>query len=191
MTTSLFDYEAAYLRAGLEQLKAYLLADELYWNLGLRQERGRAPYPQMTLGNLLLAKARAAGAAQGAEEQRELAAMSKELEAMLGEWRSAAEAKAEQEFGVRLRQWGRSMLDFGEAPSRHAASYASEVRVRAELALLAGYLPRAAKEPRGELAEWDTRLRRLSTAGDFVWEQELEGAFPKGAWWYLWVTLKA
>ncbi|MQC25936.1 MAG: hypothetical protein DWG76_00595 [Chloroflexi bacterium] len=183
----MFETEAGYLHAGLEQLKPYLLSDEVYWNLGLRAPRGLAPYPQLTLGNLLLAEAKAKGAAQSEEERARIKDLSEQLEAQRDEWRSAWEAKAEQEFGVRLRQWGRILTEIGEEPGRHKASYASEVRDRAELDLLKDDLPGGLH---AELAVWDARLKRLTQAGDFVWEPEVKGSFPKEDYWYLWVKLK-
>ena len=164
--------ETRFLRAGLDQLKDYLLSNEIFWNLGGSR--------QLTLGNLLLAKVYLDGVGKLP------AAEAKELAAFKREWRSAWEKKAEKEFGARLRQWTQYLRELNEQPGQHAAYYATEVRVRALLEVLASEVPSLP----GQLAVADSQLKALTASGDFVWGAESEPAFPKGRYWFLWVKVK-
>lgn len=161
-----------FLSAALEQLKQYLLSNEIFWNLGTD--------PQLTLGNLLLAEASLKGAGKlSASDSKALAAQKKE-------WRSAWEKKAEKEFAARLRQWTEYLSELSENPSRHAAYYGTEVRTRALLELLAQESPGS----RGQLAAADSQLKALTINDNFVWEAEVKGAFPKSSYWFLYVKPK-
>jgi len=158
-----------FLTDALDQLKPYLLSNEVFWNLGKD--------PQLTLGNLLLAVASLqAGNALSAADADALAKAKQE-------WGSAWEKKVEREFATRLRLWSAYLEELGEKPSQHASYYAGQVRHRALLQLLAGESP-ALSAP---LAALDSRLRALTSAAGFVWEAALEQAFSKSEYWFLWV----
>lgn len=160
-----------FLRAAVPQLKDYLLSNEIFWNLGFD--------PQLTLGNLLLVEleAKASGDLSPAGQQ-----LFSEIAAHKKEWRNAWEKKAEREFGSRLRQWSNYIAELSEKPSRHAGAYKSEVRVRVLLELLADEAP----DLRSQLAAFDSKLKALTTAGNFVWDEDAKGAFPKSKYWFLW-----
>lgn len=167
-----------FLKAGLEQLKDYLLSNEVFWNLSLP-----ANYPQFTLGNLLLAAAevQAASGSMATESQwRELLA---DMARQKKEWRTNWERKAQKEFGARLRQWVQYVDELAESRNRVPAHYKTDVRVRVLLELLAAEAPAL----RGQLASPDARLKRLVGDGDFIWDEEVKSAFPKGKYWFLWV----
>lgn len=192
--TTLFNYEQHFLSESLEQLQDYLLSGELFWQLNLRSLHGAAPYPQLTLGNLLLSRARLEGLKKGgqlsSQQEKELNGLTAKAEEIHGEWRSAWEKKAEKEFRSRLRQWERYLDEMGENPERHAAYYATEVRVRTILGLLAGQLPDAETVWKSELGRQDQRLKRMTAKGGFVWQPESKGAFPKERFWFLYVWPK-
>jgi hypothetical protein len=164
--------ESRFLSAAIEQLKDYLLSDELFWNAGQPQ--------QLTLGNLLLAQAYLKGVGQLSAQDAERLAAIKE------EWRSAWEAKAQREFGARLRQWTRSLAELRQQPRQHAAYYATEVRPRALLELLAGELP----HQRDQLTAADNQLKAITASSDFIWGGGAEKAFPKDKYWFLYVKPK-
>lgn len=161
--------EITYVHEALGQLKDYLLSDEVYWNLGSD--------PQLTVGNLLLAIAhlKAAGKLPEADAAR--------LAEIRGEWKSAWQNKAGREFASRLRLWLQYLQELSDNPRMHAGYYATEVRQRAVLGLLAA----EALGAEDQLVVPDVMLEKLTKPGDFVWEQGAEKAFPKGKYWYLWV----
>jgi uncharacterized protein YukE len=172
-----------FLKAGLEELKDYLLSSELFWNASLP-----ANYPQLTLGNLLLAAAEVQAAGEFlATERSQRQLLLDELARQKIEWRSAWERKAQKEFGSRLRQWAQYIDELGENVNRTPAHYKTDVRVRVLLELLAPEAPAL----RGQLASSDARLKRLVADGGFIWDEEVKGAFSKSKYWFLWVGLKS
>lgn len=194
MTSDLYSYEVDFLRAGLKQLKPYLLSDEVFWSLGLRLLRSTPPYPQLTLGNLLLSKARLSGLQSGqalsAEQQDEMESLNAELEKTHEDWQVAWMGKAQKEFELRLRQWARYLDELSQVPGRHTASFANAVRVRALLELLRGYLPDSVDGVRSEVGVLDQRLKRVTRVGEFIWEEAVKAAFPQDDYWFLYTELK-
>lgn len=155
-----------FLQDGLDGLKDYLLSDELFWPVGGSQ--------QLTPGNLLFAITYLQGAGQlpaGATQQ---------LAALQTEWRKAWEKKTAREFDARLRQWTQFLEEWREQPRRQVDYYATEVRLRALLDLLA-----ETADQRAQLAGPDAQLRALTIAGDFVWQAEAANSFPADQYWYL------
>jgi uncharacterized protein YukE len=161
--------EVRYLRAGLEQLKDYLLSNEIFWNLGMD--------PQLTLGNLLLAEAHVKAGDPSAEDQK----LIDELKAQKKEWRTAWEAKAKKEYTSRLRQWTQYLSELSENPSRFGAQYKTEARVRTLLELLANEAP----DLGSELKQFDQSLKSFVTEGDFIWGSDSKAAFPIDKYWFL------
>lgn len=161
-----------FLSDAIPQLKSYLLSDDIYRSLGAD--------PQMTLGNVLMAEANLDAAASLSATDKQAIAEAKK------EWRTAWEKKAEREFAARLRQWMNYVSELGENASRHASYYRNEVRARALLELLAG----EASGLSSQLGAADSMLRSLTTSGDFVWDDALQGAYPKDKYWFLYVKIK-
>jgi uncharacterized protein YukE len=161
--------EVRYLRAGLEQLKDYLLSNEIFWNLGMD--------PQLTLGNLLLAEAHVKAGDLTAEDQKLL----DDLKAQKKEWRTAWEAKAKKEYASRMRQWTQYLSELSENPSRFGAQYKTEARVRTLLELLSDEAPGLGSE----LKQLDSSLKSFVTDGDFIWGTESQSSFPKSKYWFL------
>lgn len=171
MTTFNPATEIRFLYTSLDQLQAYLLSDELFWNIG----RDR----QLTLGNLLLAAAYLAGLEQLPEGAHE------ELNTIKEEWRSAWEKKAAREFGARLRQWTSYLRELRQQPEQHAAYYPTEVRVRVLLELLHGETPDLASEELDLLNSEDRVIQGLLSGKEFQWDEGAQRAFPKEPFWFL------
>jgi hypothetical protein len=183
------EYDLRYLHAGVEQLEAYLLASGVYWPPGISAPAGETPYPQLTLGNLLLSRQRARATAQEAAQRAELERLEREMETMRSQWRSAWGKKATAEFSARLSLWRNFMEEYRQEPAREHDRYAYEVGRRVLLHLLAAEaeeLPEAEVEM---LAGLDAILRATLVPGAFVWDAELAPAFPAGIYWYLYGTV--
>ena len=50
-----FAYDLGYLRAGLELLEAYLLAEDVFWPIDASPPEGEPEYPRLTLGGTYFA----------------------------------------------------------------------------------------------------------------------------------------
>jgi hypothetical protein len=186
-----YEYDRRYLQAGIDQLEAYLLAEELYWPAGVSAPQGQPPYPQLTPGGLLLARQRLQATAETPAQQAELARLESRLEALLSQWRTAWGKKARQDFHARLKLWRDFLEEYREKPSAHHDRYTYEVGRRAQLHLLA---PEAIDLPPAEtdtLNGLDKLLRAIFRPGAFVWEMRLTSSFPPTTYWYLYGSLGA
>jgi len=172
-----------FLQAALPELKTYLLSDELFWPLGGRNRL------RLTPGNLLLARQRLAARALSPVDEARLIKWDQEFETLLVKWPVAWEKKVAHEFASRLRQWRNYLEDYRRAPDACAADYPYEVRLRVILELLGEETDLDATD-RGLLAGLDTQLRADFLPGDFLWEADLQPAFPRETYWYLYGRLR-
>ena len=107
-----FDYDFRYMQAALEQLDSYLLGKDIYRPIGVVPPPGESPYPQLTLGTLLLAKERAQANAQTNSQRADSDRLVDGLEAIRSKWRSAWGRKATTEFNARLNLWADFLNDY-------------------------------------------------------------------------------
>jgi hypothetical protein len=185
-----YEYDLRYLQAGVDQLEAYLLVEELYWPAGVSAPRGQPPYPQLTPGGLLLARQRLQATAETPAQQAELMRLERRLEALQSQWRTAWGKKARQDFHARLKLWRDFLEEYREKPSAHFDRYAYEVGRRAQLQLL---ISEAIDLPSAEaqsLDGLDKLLRAIFAPGAFVWEERIASSFPPTSYWYLYGSLR-
>jgi hypothetical protein len=163
-----------FLTESLPQLQDYLLSNELYWPLS-------NSLPQLTIGSVLLTLARLD--VTRPDNTRKFRA---ELEPIQMRWRAAWEKKAAREMAQRLQLWSQYLSDYRYAPES-AGSYPMEVRGRAILQLLLPEVPDAPEKT--ALAELDAMLKMRLVSGKFVWEADLQAAFPMTDFWFLYGKL--
>lgn len=160
-----------FVNESLPQLQAYLLSKELYWPL-------RAALPRLTLGALLLALARLE-----VVQPVETESLRAQVAAIRAKWRNAWEQKIAREAANRLRLWTQFLSDLAQAPGQNAEAYPAEVRGRVILELLLRELPQLPEK--AALAEAETLLRARLLPGVFLWDTELQLAFPAPEFWFL------
>jgi len=114
LTTS---HDLQYLQAGLDQLESYLLSKDLYRPIGIQAARGQPPYPQLTLGWLLLARLRAQATSQTPAQLAELQRLSQQVDGLRTRWRTAWGDKAQAEFRARLNLWRDFLEEYRQAPA--------------------------------------------------------------------------
>jgi hypothetical protein len=156
-----------FLTESLPQLQDYLLSAELYWPLD-------ASLPRLTIGAVLLALARLS-ATQPAEAER----LKMHVEAVHAKWKVAWEQKSARETANRLRLWTQFISDYRSAPEQQADSYPQEVRGRVILQLLHA----------AQTTETDLFLKSRLVPGGFIWDADLESAFPMADFWFLYGKL--
>jgi hypothetical protein len=179
------EYDKNYIEAGLLDLEGYLLSKELYWPMGVSPPAGEPPYPRMTLGNLLLSRARLSGQNLRGGQKIEFEQLNKKLEGVRSEWRVAWGKKAAREFSARLSLWRDFLEDYRKEPEANLDRYPYEVSRRVILHLL---MPEAENLPPEELEllnGLDGLLKSLLVPSEFIWGPELKNAFPQGDYWYL------
>ena len=184
------EYDLQFLKAGIDQLESYLLSNDIYRPIGIRAAAGETPYPQLTLGWLLLSHLKTQNTSVSSDQKRELDHLSEQLESVHSRWRAAWGTKAKSEFHARLNLWRDFLEDYRKHPRENGDRYAYEINRRVLLDLLqteADNLPSSDLEMLDGL---DRLLRSVFDPGDFVWETVFMVSFPKRTYWYLYGKLK-
>ena len=179
------EYDLGYFEAGVDILDRYILSSDIYWPIGARPPGGELPYPQLTLGGLLLAQARLRSRPLSSHLYTKYNSLEGEFNAIRSRWRVAWEDKATNEFHARLFLWRDFLEDYRANHENNLDRYAYEVSRRVMLELLT---PDAVQIPQEEvelLEGLDKLLRTVFTPSEFVWDLELAPGFPLQTYWYL------
>ena len=179
------EYDLRYLKAGIEQLEPYLLSSDVYWSIGARAPAGETPYPQLTIGGLLLARLRAQSSIKTSSQQVELEERSGRLNDLRMRWRVAWEGKASKEFHARLNLWKNFLEEYRANPETQYDRYTYEVTRRVMLHLLGAETENIPQAQRDLLASLDLLLHTIFISGDFIWDVTLTASFPQEQYWYL------
>jgi len=180
-----FDYYLTFLQAGVQQLESYLLADDLFRNLGAVPPSGQ-PYPMFTLGELLLFERVTRVLAKSPAQETAYQQAKNALDTQRSRWRTAWERKVSREFHSRLRQWGERVEEIRRDTGENAPYYHTEVRLRTFLELLKPDAAEVDPAYLEHLHSLDLILEALFSPGDFIWHPDLAPAFPKDEFWFLW-----
>lgn len=169
--------DQAVLTAMLGAFDDFVISDEVFWSL--RDVR----FPQLSIGGLALYARRVAALGAG---DPDTAALLADYERKANEWRSNLRRKAPAEVRARLNSL-RWFLE--DCPDRPACRdyYPNEIAARVYLHGLLPLLGTSEDDDalRDQVAAVDGRLRRLLVSGAFVWEPDLQPAFPEQDFWYL------
>jgi hypothetical protein len=168
-------------------LSDYLLSDVLYWQMA-----GSGDLPKLSLGMLLLTRARLSAVADqlDSKQTNRLDETLRQIGATHERWRSTAEKKADQELHSRATLWQRYWDECRHEPSSCASSYPHEVTNRVIAQLLLREFPSLAKSANAMLLQPTDRAVRGRLQGEQpVWPPELQPAFPKTEFPYLYGAL--
>jgi hypothetical protein len=188
MTT--LEYDLRYVEAAIDLLKDYLLSKDIYRPIQINAPHGTPPYPQLTLGNMLLARTRAEARAVTPTEKNDLRRLEAQIEAIHSQWRVAWESKAADEYRARLRLWSNYLNDYSKDPEMHADRYRYEVGRRVLLELLTAEARELPSEQLYLLTGLDKLMQAVFVEGAFIWEEELARVFPSDSYWYLYGHLR-
>jgi hypothetical protein len=181
-----FAYYQVYLLAGLREVEAYLLSNQLFWTINASPAFGEPTYPKFTLGGFLFFNECARSLAKGTTQVAALRSIEAEMNSYRSRWQVAWERKASWEIESRLRQWGNVLKEIRLDPEEHVDFYRYEVRWRVLLHLLLSAIRTVETAQQEQLDGLDLLLRALFEPGDFIWEPELAPGFPSNPYWYLW-----
>lgn len=172
--------ERAFLEASLPDLEAFLLSDELFWPV---TRRGQA-LPRLTIGGVLLARARLEAAGEQIES------LVTGIDFLCSKWRVAWETKANREIRMRIGLWRNYLEDYRRDRYQYVGTYRHEVHIRVMIHLLLAELSQASLE--GELLDrLDVLLKKYFVPGDFIWDEKLMIGFPPNVFWFLYGTLRS
>jgi hypothetical protein len=187
-----FENDWVFLQAALPDLQRYILSKDLYWPLTLP---ARAPHgvkiPQLTIGNVLLSEARLAALSLESAQLAELAGYATRIEQVRKDWRANWGRKTGQEHTSRLNLWRQYLRELRTDSRANAAFYTNEVRHRAILRLLlVEILDVIPQNDAEQINQLDEMLRMIAQPGPFVWELEVESAFPRDGFWFLYLDVR-
>jgi len=185
------EYNLNYLTAGLEQLEQYLLADGIYWPIGISAKLGQPPYPQLTLGNLLLAKIRAECSVINSAQQARLTRLTSTIEAISSKWKVAWENKSRSEIRARLTLLRNFLEEFMENPAANYDRYPYEVGRRVLVELLMDEAGEIYSPDEDILVGLDRIIKSRLISGDFIWDSNLADKFPADRYWFLYGRLSS
>jgi hypothetical protein len=184
-----FDSDWKYFEAAVGDLEDYILAPQDSWPLsGAARRGGPRETGRLTIGNLLLARARLQALPQDDPRQEALHQADETLQQVRERWRANWARKAEKEFQNRLNLWTSFIGDLLKDTTRHVSGYPDAVRWRVILQLLLDEADRIDVPAREALNGLDRQLRRTGKEGPFVWDPEIEPAFPREQYWFLYLN---
>lgn len=184
------DKDWAFLQAAVPELEDYLLSPVLFWPLNLRIGH---PIPEdltrLTLGNLLLTQARLKAFPWPEAQQATLTDLGQQIQQVRERWRANWQKKATQEIPIRSNLWKQAVEEILETltPSSKTA-WAYQVRHRAILHFLFYEVSEAGSPYVASLATLDQRLRSARPLNGFLWEPEIQVAFPPETFWFLYIS---
>lgn len=179
-------------QAFIDSLEGYLQQDQLYGSVGGGFFTG-GRMPALTVGSLAM-RLRRLQALEGlltAEQRMQLDGLRKKHEAIRKQWYAHYKAKLEKEIKSRLDAMRPFFEEAQTDPQLAAKVYGPEVvrRTIAEEAIMAladmnedvGDLTRKARAA-------DAALRRYVQPSEFVWASQLEPAYPRDRFWWMYVA---
>lgn len=192
MRTADLDTDAAICAAMAADLDAYLLRDVLYWGLSDSGPR-RKPYPQLTLGGLLMRLHHLEILQQHlSPDSYETFAQARDgAEEAFRNWRVHLERKLLTEASARTRAWSQFLIDCADSPGGCAGEYPTQAEVRTMIDLLverAGGV-QGIGQLQGQINGLDRRLKGLIASGEFVWDEILRAAYPSDRFWWLYASV--
>lgn len=173
----------------IERLADYLLGDAMYLPLSGGFFRGSSR-PQMTIGALLLRRRRLMllrAKLKRADGLRLDAALDQH-DGTQGEWTLHYEKKLRREVPMRLNLMAGFFRECSENPRDCASAYAVEALRRAivqEILMAMDEFAYDKSELTGAVRLADQALRRILSAGAFIWSPLLEAVYPRAGFWWL------
>lgn len=175
--TDMLKRDMAYLNYSPSELESFLLSKDTIRVL---------PNFALSAGGILLAQKRLAAAGL----DREVATASQEIETIRGQWKTAWSMKCHAELKMRMRQWGDFLLGMAPDKTEPTTAFKHQVRSRVIMQLIEDTIPAEAKEFSESIERKDKILAKFSVDNDFIWEPEVQSAFPREKFWYLYRVMK-
>ena len=170
------------------QVEELVKSDVVFWQLtndGPLLNR----YPKLTVAGLLfcMRKLQMLPNLLAPAQHAECAAQISAVQAQISNWRANIERKAAREFAGRLRSWSWFVDEAGLEQKAAVRHYAQEAYGRTYLQLLLELLQNQSTHAAlaAQVAARDAQLRSVWEPARFVWDAQLQPAFPADVYWYL------
>jgi hypothetical protein len=182
------EYDLAVVEFMVAELEKYLKSEVLYWQLSPTRPISPPP-PMLTVGGCVFRLHRLQNLPEllTAEQKTRLEKVATDYQEIANEWAAHVENKIRREAGARLNSWNWFADDCNARKKSCIQYYATESELRTLIHLLLKEGDRFGdfiKEQK-KLAGIDANFRRWFQPGEFVWRAELEPAYPKSEFWWL------
>ena len=167
-----------YLGLSAEELKEYILSEQIFWQLSPGKER-------FTIGNYLLAEKKLSASVLIPDDRARLEKQTAIYQEVHSSWKANWNSKVKKEWLTRLNLWQQYLLDLRKDRENAVWSYPSEVRIRVILQILEDEIGSVDLAHKSNLNSLDRLLHSLSREGEFVWEKIYSKAFPDIKFWFL------
>ncbi|MBN1316842.1 MAG: hypothetical protein JXA42_15290 [Anaerolineales bacterium] len=182
------DYDLAVVEAMIAELENYLKSDVLYWQLSPASQISPPP-PMLTIGGCLFRIHRLQNLPEMLMDDRKirLQGVAAEYQEIVTNWAAHVVKKIQRETNARLNSWNWFVEDCNARKTSCIQYYPTEAELRTLIHLLLKEGDRfgEVEKEKETLAGMDTRFRRWFQPGVFVWRAELEPAYPKSEFWWL------
>ena len=167
-----------YLGLSAEELKEYILSEQIFWQLSPGKER-------FTIGNFLLAEKKLSASILIPADRSRLEEKIMTYREVRSAWKANWNSKVKKEWLTRLNLWQQYLFDLRKDRQNSLWSYSSEVRIRAVLQILEDEIGSIGLAQKSQLNSLDQLLRTFSHEGEFVWDKIYSQAFSETNFWFL------
>lgn len=177
------------LAAMARELEDYIVGDELYRTLIVRTSSGDQRL-QMTGGDMLSRLYRVEGAQEQLSDtqRQQFVTVASQIEETIRSLQTRFHERLVLEMKNRLNGLAWFLDDCADDPQRCRVEFPFEMRNRQRIEEI---LKRAKHlvddQIMGKLRSVDQRIRHMTHATDFIWDEQLETLFPRAPYWYLYV----
>ena len=177
MTYQGMDEDRRFILASADELEQYLSSAVILWPI-------RGNKQPLSPGNLLFAQLRF-----GEASDPKVLEASSLITGIIESNRSLWENRIQKEIPIRLNQFNNLVEEYLDRGSIDAG-YASSINVRVKLHLLLSELYHEPTVSLRKVAALDRMIETLLKNGEFIWDEDLKGRFPREKFGYLYVTGK-
>lgn len=182
--------ELAIAETMAKELEDYIINNELYRTIVARTPEGDQRL-QMTGGDLLsrLYRLQAQRAALSPDQQARLDTVQKAVETTIYSLRTRFHERLLREVKARLDSLNWYLGDFAQDRLRARTEFPFEIRNRERIEQLVKELGSdLTPELKQNISKIDQRIRMMTAANGFIWDEKLKAAYPSSPYWYLYVT---
>jgi hypothetical protein len=187
------DRDERFILSAAREMENFLFSALLYWDVAISAAPGKpGEIQRLSIGNLILAKTRLK-AFPDVVAKPEVQNAIVLIENLYLSWRANWARKAMKEFPERLHLWKTYLYDVGDGFETGTVDfrfYQQQVRLRVMLELLKDESQDIAAKDVDQLSSLDALLNAHNHPGAFIWEKEIEHAFPRDRYSFLFVFPK-
>jgi hypothetical protein len=180
-------YDLRYYECAIEELEEYLLSGLRDWPMLIAPPPSSPPYPRLSPGAILISRMRLHPSRLDLGQINMLSKLDRQKDHLCERWQSAWQGRVNLDFEMNLVLW-KNYLQEGQDQT---AYYHVEIRQRVILDLLVLEMQSKSPSSMDILARLDEQLKRSFIKGEFIWQGDLQEAFPHSRFWYLYGQIAA